>query len=156
MARRGRKDKITPEVTERLTSVLAQGNYVETACAYAGISKAAFYYWLAEAQKPNARKKYLEFLDAIEKARAVAEMRNLQVVQQAGQGKPGNSETGEKGIEPDWRASAWFLERAYPKKWGRHERVELSGTDGQPINVAIDTKAALLEIIREKSKPSEQ
>jgi transposase-like protein len=156
MARRGRKDKITPEVIERLTNVLSQGNYVETACAYAGVSKSSFYSWLHEAQKPGAKKKYLEFLEAIEKARAVAEMRNLQIVQQAGQGKPGDPKTGEKGIDPDWRASAWFLERAYPKKWGRQERVELSGMDGAPINVTVDTKTALLEIIREKSKPSEQ
>jgi hypothetical protein len=145
MATRGRKTKLTPELLDRLSQALAAGNYVETACAYAGISHSVFYHWLMEAKKPDAKKIYLEFLDTIERARAAAEIRNLSIVQNAASGDP------EKDKDPDWRAATWFLERAYPKKWGRHERLELSGTDGAPINVAIDTKQALLEIIREKA-----
>jgi hypothetical protein len=90
-----------------------------------------------------------KFLDTIERARAVAEIRNLQVVQAAAQGNP------DAEIEPDWRAASWFLERAYPKKWGRQERLELSGRNGEPINVAVDTKQALLEIIRKKTPKTE-
>jgi hypothetical protein len=86
-------------------------------------------------------------LDTIERARAVAEIRNLQIVQAAAQGGENN--------DPDWRAATWFLERAYPKKWGRQERLELSGRNGEPINVAIDTKQALLEIIRKKTPKAE-
>lgn len=152
---RGRKPKLTPELQEQLANVIAQGNYADTACSYIGLSKTAFYNWLAEGKKPNAKKKYVEFVEAIEKARSVAQMRNVQVIQQAAQGKAGDPDKGIKGIEPDWRASAWYLERAFPKEYGRQERVELSGMDGGAINVAVDTKTALLEIIREKSKTAE-
>ena len=69
----------------------------------------------------------------------------MQIVQAAAQGDAANEK------DPDWRAATWFLERAYPRKWGRHERVELSGAEGGPINVSVDTKQALLDIIREKS-----
>ena len=145
----GRKTKLTPELLTRLNQALSAGNYVETACAYAGISTSIYYSWVTEAKKPNAKKIYLEFLDTIEKAKSVAEIRNLQIIQTAAQGDVNT------GKEPDWRAATWFLERAYPRKWGRHERVELSGANGSPINIAIDTKEALLEIIREKSIKSE-
>ncbi len=155
MSKRGRKTKLTPELLDRLEKALAAGNYVETACSYVGISHSVFYHWLAEAKKPKARKIYLEFLDTIERARAVAEIRNVQIVQAAAQGRPGNPQTGETEKDPDWRAATWFLERAYPRKWGRHERVELSGTEGGPINVSVDTKQALLEIIREKTPKAE-
>jgi len=147
MSKRGRKTKLTPELLDKLEKALAAGNYVETACSYVGISHSVFYHWLAEAKKPKARKIYLEFLDTIERARAVAEIRNVQIVQAAAQGDGNN--------DPDWRAATWFLERAYPRKWGRHERVELSGTEGGPINVSVDTKQALLEIIREKTPKAE-
>lgn len=142
----GRKTKLTPEVIEKLEKALAGGNYVETACAYVGISHAVYYNWLNEAKKENPRKIYVDFLEAIERARAVAEMRNLQIIQAAAAGD---------GSDPDWRAASWYLERAFPRKWGRHERVELSGSEGGPINVNVDTKQALLEIIREKSPKAE-
>jgi len=145
MSKRGRKTKLTPELLDRLEKALASGNYVETACAYVGISRAVYYHWLAEAAKPRAKKIYLDFLDTVERAKAVAEIRNVQIVQAAAQGDAANEQ------DPDWRAATWFLERAYPRKWGRHERVELSGAEGGPINVSIDTKQALLDIIREKS-----
>lgn len=142
-----RRTKLTPELLDRLEKALASGNYVETACAYVGISQSVFYHWMAEARKPKPKRIYLEFLDTVERARAVAEMRNIQIVQAAAQGD------GNK--DPDWRAASWFLERAYPRKWGRHERVELSGSEGGPINVNVDTKQALLEIIREKAPKPE-
>jgi transposase len=147
MSRRGRKTKLTPELLSKLENALAQGNYVETACAYVGISRAVYYHWVNEAQKPNAKKIYLDFLDTVERAKAVAEMRNLQIIQAAAMGKPDDKENPK---DPDWKAAAWFLERGRQKSWGRHERVELSGTEGGPINVSVDTKQALLEIIREK------
>ena len=149
MATRGRKTKLTPELLDRLSQALSAGNYVETACAYAGISQSVYYAWVTEAKKPNAKKIYMEFMDTIERAKSVAEIRNLQIVQSAAQGDV------NAGKDPEWRAATWFLERAYPRKWGRHERVELSGADGAPINLAIDTKEALLEIIREKTLKTE-
>jgi len=144
MATRGRKTKLTPELLDKLEKALAGGNYVETACAYVGISHSVFYHWMAEARKPKAKKIYLDFLDTIERARAVAEIRNVQIIQAAAQGDGSEQ-------EPDWRAASWFLERAYPRKWGKHERVELSGSEGGPIDITVNAKAKLLDFLNAKA-----
>ena len=65
MATRGRKTKLTPELLDKLEKALAGGNYVETACAYVGISHSVFYHWMAEARKPKAKKIYLDFLQGL-------------------------------------------------------------------------------------------
>lgn len=139
MAKRGRKPKLTPEVQERLINALLAGNYVETACEYAGISRSIYYSWLAEAEKPRAKKEFLELKDAVGKARAEAEMRNVSKIQKA----------ADKG---SWQAAAWWLERSHSKKWGRQQKVELSGLDGAPIDVQIDAKTALLNFLKAKEQ----
>ena len=139
MATRGRKTKLTPELQDKIEKALSAGNYVETACAYAGISVATFYNWLNEARKDDAEPIYVEFLEATERARAVSEMRNVQIVQ--------NAAMGDDDKDPDWRAASWFLERAFPRKWGRQERVELSGAEGGPINVNVDARKHVMDLL---------
>lgn len=124
MADRGRPTKLTKEVEEKIIRAIRAGNYIETAAAFAGISKDTLYNWLKrgarESQRlegsPNAkpRKKeliYLEFSDAVSRAMAEAEVRDVQNI----------SIAGEQG---DWRASAWRLERRHPERWGKKEKLE--------------------------------
>lgn len=115
---------------ERLLEALRAGNYIETACAYAGVSKSSFYNYLAQGRKAREQDERteqdewaLELLDAVEKARADAEVRNVHLIQQAAQGGT-------------WQAAAWFLERSMPGKWARREKVEMSGPEGGPITLA--------------------
>jgi hypothetical protein len=42
-----------------------------------------------------------------------------------------------------WQAAAWYLERTNPKKWGRHDTVEVTGTDGGAIQVEVSVKDTL-------------
>jgi len=122
--------KLDERRQERLLEALRAGNYIETACAYAGVSKSSFYNYLAQGRKardiadPTDQDKWaMELLDAVEKARADAEIRNVHLIQQAAQGGT-------------WQAAAWFLERSMPQKWARREKVEMSGPDGGPITLA--------------------
>jgi transposase len=132
-----RPTKLTKELHEKLLSAIRAGNYMETAAAYAGISKDTLYNWMRRgareserlAQNPRAKPKkseqeFLEFSDAVEKALAQAEVRDIANIAKA-------SDAG------DWRASAWRLERKYPEKWGRKDRLDAelkhTGKDGGPI-----------------------
>jgi hypothetical protein len=47
----------------------------------------------------------------------------------------GNPVVEAQGMAPDWKASAWRLERRNPKQWGRLQKI--SGPDGDgPVEVA--------------------
>lgn len=117
----GRPTKLTLEVQEKIVSAITAGNYIETASAYAGINKTTLYKWL----KRGGRAKsgiYFSFSNAVEKALADAEV--LDVARIA------------KAAETYWQAAAWRLERKFPQKWGRKDRLEHTGKDGEPIKTA--------------------
>ena len=132
----GRKPKLTKELIELLGTALQNGNYIETACDFAGINRATLYRWLQESEEDDAKPLLKDLSDTVRKARAQAEMRNVLRIQ--------------KAADDSWQAAAWWLERSQPKKWSKQTNVELSGVDGSPINVALDTRAALLELLTPK------
>lgn len=133
----GRKPKLSKEIIENLAKALEAGNYVETACEYVGINKGTLYRWLSEAEQPDAQPLLRELKDTVARSRATAEVRNVYRIQQA--------------AETSWQAAAWWLERSHSKKWGRQQKVELSGADGGSINVSLDAKAKLLEFLDAKA-----
>lgn len=145
----GRPTKLTTETQERIVSALRAGNYQDTAAQYAGITRQTFYSWLErgriERERISAGEKprktetiYLDFVDAVETARADAEARTVALVMKAAN-------------EGTWQAAAWFLERSHPQRWGRLNRTEISGPQGGPIETTVDAEeleeklAALLE-----------
>lgn len=131
----GRPTKLTPEIQERIVEALQAGNYQETACEYAGISAGTFYRWMAEGNEDDAPVMLREFREAVIKARARAEVRNVALIQNAA-----NAGT--------WQASAWWLERSFPNRWGRHTKItqEVSGPEGGPIEVT-DPRSVLLGLM---------
>ena len=144
-----RPHKFDEDKIARVVEALRAGNYMETAAAYAGISKSILYKWLADGREVRQKvakggiasdleSKQLELLDSVEKARAEAEVRNVHLIQQAAQGGT-------------WQAAAWFLERSHPGKWGRREKVEMSGPDGGPI-----TLTGLADLMRVKGDEDEE
>lgn len=118
----GRPTKLTPEVQDRIIQALKAGNYVETAAEYAGIGKTTFYRWMARGEQAS-RGIYREFRDAVMRARAEAEARNVAIIQ--------------KAAPDDWRAAAWWLERAFPDRWGPRQKLEHSGPEGGPIPAEV-------------------
>ena len=118
----GRPTKLSPEVQDRIIQALKAGNYVETAAEYAGIGKTTFYRWMAQGDQ-ESRGIYREFRDAVMRARAEAEARNVAIIQ--------------KAAPDDWRAAAWWLERAFPDRWGPRQKLEHSGPEGGPIPAEV-------------------
>ncbi len=130
----GRPTKLTPQVQARIVQAIVGGNDITVAAAYAGIHKAQFYRWLEKGEQQQ-QGIYRAFRDAIQKAQADAETRNVALIAKAAQ-------------EGTWTAAAWWLERKYPERWGRKERHEVTGKDGKDLvirvvyaDVDIDTTA---------------
>jgi transposase len=146
----GRATKLTPETQERIVEALRAGNYQDAAAAYAGISDSTFHNWLnrgkeeaqriSDGEKANPKEAiYLEFFAAVEKARSEAEVRNVMHIQRAAQ-------------NGTWQAAAWFLERSYPRRWGRKDRHEHVGENGEPIRVNVSTSDLEEKIRKLKSE----
>lgn len=137
----GRHTLLNPQVQETIVNAVRIGSYLDDAAMLAGVSRGTLFRWLAEgreaSEKADAGEELTEreqlvrdFCDAVEKARADAMLRNIGVIQTAAQ-------------NGTWQAAAWYLERTNPKKWGRHDTVEISGTDGGAIQVEVSAKETL-------------
>lgn len=135
----GRPTKFDPELGKQIVLAIQAGAYIETAAAAAGISKNTLYDWLRKGARPSATPALKEFSDAVKKAMAMSELRDLAVIDKAAQGgqvlrvvtttkqgKDGQLVTKEEKhlTSPQWQASAWRLERKHPEKWGTQRAYE--------------------------------
>lgn len=148
----GRPTKLTPEVQKKIVDAIESCGHIDTAAAYAGISKFSFHEWL----KRGARSKrgiYKDFSNAVEKAVANAMMERVNVNRKAANGYETvtqraitkyNSvtkqneiveQTVERSMKFDARAAEWWLERRFPQIFGRKEHVEISGDQDNPVLV---------------------
>lgn len=123
----GRPLKLTPEMEEAIVANVAGGNFYEASAEAAGLPTSTFYRYMevgsdvAKARAvceeegrewkpatPNDQR-LLEFWEAVTRARAAAQVDAVKLVTKAG--------------EDDWRAAAWYLERAFPKLYGKRLQV---------------------------------
>lgn len=93
------------DTVQRLLASLSEGNYRETACRVAGISKQTFYNWLKKAETGDEGA--IRLVDAVEKAEALAESDTVRNVRNASK------------LPQFWAAGMTWLERKSPEKWGR-------------------------------------
>ena len=106
--RTGRPSKLNLELEAEIVELIKVGNYVETACGVVGNGgKTTFYEWMKKAKASVRYNKYVRFRNAVEKAQAWSEARDIAII--------------TKASEKYWQAAAWKLERKYPDKFGRHK-----------------------------------
>lgn len=120
-----RPTKLNFDTQNKIITAIRAGNYIETAAAYAGVNKSTLYEWLKRGEREKQRvaensryrirkseKPYVEFSNAVEKALAEAEIRDVAII--------------AKAAQEQWQAAAWRLERKFPDRWGRKDKVDLS------------------------------
>lgn len=167
----GRPTKYTPELGDRFIGAIRRGNTIANACALAGINTFTFYNWqhYARTGGPNRglRAVLIEFIDAYRKAEALALNDAVEEVRRAGQGTASEHRT-VKTIEhpngnietvteityqpPEWRASAWYLERRQPRQWGRRDRTPVDMEQeaerlARELNIPVEDLWAEAELI---------
>jgi transposase-like protein len=108
----GRPSKFNPETAQKIISAIRDGNYMETAAAYAGLSKDTFYDWLKQGAAKDAKPEYKAFSDSIAIALAEAEVLDLETIGTASRSQ--------------WQAAAWRLERRNHERWGRADRMNVN------------------------------
>ncbi len=149
----GRPTKLTPEVTEAICKTLRAGNFLDTAIAYAGLSRATVRRWFRRgraeldrlAKNPRARlrkdeKPFVEFVEDVEQAMAHAETLHVTLITQAASKR--------------WQAAAWLLERAHHERWGSKKSLEVKGE--QQVNHSGTLGLRLEDIKAEASQELEE
>lgn len=136
---KGRPSMLNAERHKTIVDALEAGGYRDTAARLAGIGVSTLYLWLDRGQNerdrravdPNAadpkEQPYLDLVEAVESAEAKAEQRSLLLIQRAAAGGT-------------WQAAAWYLERKFPRKYGRFDRAEVSGPEGAAIPINVSTE----------------
>jgi transposase len=119
----GRPSKLEDSRVDDLVKWLKLGYYIEDACTMAGIGKTTYYNWIAKAEA-NEGPEYVEFMNAVKKARAEAEGAHIMNIRKA----------ADNGV---WQASAWFLERSHPVKWGKRNPDLITEESDEPIEFDI-------------------
>jgi len=145
-----RPTKLTYKLIEEISNWLKMGYYQEDAAVMVGISPSTYYDWMKKGEQSfeemsnmmlgdGSEKNdvalditddieivdmYMEFSEAVKKARAEAEGAHIRNIRRA----------SDNGV---WQASAWWLERSFPKKWGKRSSLEIGGEGGEPIKFQI-------------------
>ena len=134
----GRPTLLDEDRLNRITEALENGTAARHAIRAAGVTHTTYYNWLERGRKERDRRNanlpedptetpFLDFLDAVEKAEAVAATSHMQNIAQT-------------ALNGTWQASAWILERRFPRDYGRFDRNEVSGPDGGPVKVDVSTE----------------
>lgn len=106
---------MTPELQAELIKYIKAGNYIETACSVVGVAKQTFFRWMKEGAQ-RISPETIEFRDSVEKALGAAEARDVAII--------------GKAAEKNWTAAAWRLERKFPDRWGRTDKLDLKHSGG--------------------------
>lgn len=93
-----RPTKLNFDTHNKIITAIRAGNYIETAAAYAGVNKSTLYEWLKRGEREKQRaaensryrirkseEPYVEFSNAVEKALAEAEIRDVAIIAKAAQ-----------------------------------------------------------------------
>jgi transposase len=119
-------------IEDAILELVRQGNYQETAAAFAGLGERTFYTWVEKGDPEGTdpdNEAYRQFGQALKRARAEAEARDLALITEA-------------AGDGNWQAAAWKRERMDPARFGRREQLVIRQ------ELAVQIAADVLELTR--------
>jgi len=128
MDRRGRKPKLTPELTDKICRSIRDGNFPSVAARAHGIDDSTFFRWLKAGEDdaadfngtPLTEKRHEEFRAfrrKILEAEAMAEVLLVGTVRSSAFEITQNADGTPRVIIKDWRAAALLLSTRFRKRW---------------------------------------
>lgn len=110
----------SPEIQIEIVEYVARGLPFSEACSLAGISRQTLYNYMstgaADIRKGVEDSDEASFYLQVKRAEAFAELNHLENISKAAL------------IPAFWGASAWFLERRYPDRYGKQDRLNIQQT----------------------------
>lgn len=126
----GIMESMSREQWDRAKELLEDGNFEETVAALVKIPRTTWFFWKREAKLlrskvengevpwstlDDGQRSLLNFLEMLEMAHATAVSTHLKNIKTA-------------GANPDrWQASAWYLERTDPRRFGKKDSHTVNG-----------------------------
>lgn len=107
---KGRRTRLTPEIQERIVTLVRAGHYKRVAAAQAGVAERTLYQWYDKGDQDHEahRRIYAQFRQALDEAEAESEIILLDKITKHG--------TPRDHLE--------VLARRFPERWGRRINVE--------------------------------
>jgi hypothetical protein len=135
----GRKTALLqPNLEQTLLDYIRIGTPIRNAVVAAGVTETSFYSWINRGMAERERLKlvkgakesptevvFLKFLEQVERAKAEAITKKVAVI-------------AKSGNDGDWRAAAWWLERQLPEEFGKTDKLEIGGSNGEPIRIQVE------------------
>lgn len=137
------KLKLTPEKIELVRQLLEEGHYAVTVQRAVGISHTTWHTYIdygqeiqdrleaeeiTEADLTDSDRLYLDFIEAVKEAEAIAEMKALNTI--------------TKASIKQWQAAAWYLERKFKDRWGRETQHDTTGANALDKFLSVMERAA--------------
>lgn len=76
---------------------------------------------------------YTEFFEAIKRAEAISEHRAIRLIREAAEPQTKVDKDGNTTTTYNWQAAAWYLERKFPKRWGRKDKLDIESKNETTI-----------------------
>lgn len=165
-------------VADMVVETMAKGNYLEVACALAGVRKTTVLDWLHKGRNavirsiqgeeiPSDLRVFAEFSNRVAEAKATAEAEGVDLLRELAYGgrtvthtttkldKDGNvveRTVKDETLLPNAAAVMWRQERRFQKRWGR--RVEVAGPEGGsiPVEVRVQNLLEAAQSFQERSE----
>ncbi len=102
-----RQEKISYELIALICEDVARGFSYDKAAQNNGIAASTFFRWLRKGHENGAEEIYKHFANEVKDASDFSEDEALQLIRSAAT------------IDRNWKASAWFLEKRFPGKYGK-------------------------------------
>jgi len=108
-----RPEKITYELITKICEDTARGYSYDQAALNNGISASTFFRWMRKGKELDAEQIYIDLARLVDEASEFSEAEALQLIRSAAL------------VGRNWKASAWFLERRFPEKYGKKSLADL-------------------------------
>ena len=125
----GRPSSLTPAIIKKICGAIRGGNYRGVAAQWAGVPERTFWRWCQEGKEATEGPQH-EFWQAILEAEKAAEIGAVELVMRAAAEDPKHAE--------------WWLERKFPKRWGRKDSHKVK-IENEDISKALEQEFALRE-----------
>ena len=174
-----RKNESHLKLNEKTHTIIVEGikNGLtkDRSCALANISHGTFIEWLKFGEQ-GRNPTYIKFYEAIKKAEVECEESCILVVRKAINGDikstkkkivyspdkldPITNKPMIKEIEvvetknaPSWTAAMTFMERKYPQRWGKYDRLTVEGDPNKPLISKEDMLSFLVGYVGKDNSP---